>query len=91
MIRSSILILLLWSTAASAADLDAPFMRRDDVYAAPSGRAVTVLVDQLFLGSNGCPRRRDCIAPRVLPVEHSRGVGYVAVPIPVDPRSRAYP
>lgn len=48
---------------------------------------IVVVVDETFL-SAGCPRRRDCIAPRVLPIrtEDDRRVNYVGYRTPVDPR-----
>ena len=93
MLRGSLIGAVLVATVASAAaaDLDRPVGRGERVAAAEFWRPgptayTTAMVDELFLASK-CPRNKDCIAPRVAPVTHARGVVYRAIPVPVDPRT----
>ena len=95
MVRVSLIGALLAASVlpAAAADLDRPVRRSQRVESVEFWRPApnaytTAVVDELFLASN-CPRSKDCIAPRVAPVAHLRGVSYRAIPVRVDPRAVA--
>ena len=84
----AVLALACSASAASAADL--PYRERAAAGPIAVERpGVRVVVDDLFLRSDGYPRNPDCIAPRILPVVGhgaARAKTYVEVTVPVDPR-----
>lgn len=79
--------LALVATATQAVAADVAIRERTRATARAPG--VTVVVDELFLRSGGCPRNPNCIAPRILPVVgnfQARAVALTPITVPVDPR-----
>ena len=67
---------------AIAADLQA-----DRAAAAQERLRVPVVVDDLFLQHPRCRTDKDCIAPRILPIEGGRRLGvYRSITVTADPR-----
>ncbi len=83
-------VLALACSVGAVAAADMPYRERAAAGPVAVERpGVRVVVDDLFLRSDGCPRNPDCIAPRILPVVGhgaARAKTYVEITVPVDPR-----